>query len=93
MHNQTHPFGVEKRTKRTLGAKPISKSTLVVVLTTKRTLWRSGDGDGGDGGDGVLVLVGRWWCWLAWCSVGDGGDGDDVEVEVRMWRLLAGYRG
>ncbi|GJZ32437.1 hypothetical protein Tco_0577873 [Tanacetum coccineum] len=30
---------------------------------------------------------------VAWCSVGDGGDSDDVEVKVRMWRLLAGYRG
>ncbi|GJX60373.1 hypothetical protein Tco_0291763 [Tanacetum coccineum] len=43
---------------------------------------------GEDGGDDVDVAM-----MVAWCSVGDGGDGDDVEVEVRMWRLLAGYRG
>ncbi|GJU78303.1 hypothetical protein Tco_1275373 [Tanacetum coccineum] len=42
---------------------------------------------GEDGGDDVDVAM-----MVAWCSVGDGG-GDDVEVEVRMWRLLVGYRG
>ncbi|GKE23821.1 hypothetical protein Tco_1435333 [Tanacetum coccineum] len=38
MHSQTHPCGVEKRTKRTLGAKPRSKRTLGAVLITKRIL-------------------------------------------------------
>ncbi|GJT19437.1 reverse transcriptase domain-containing protein [Tanacetum coccineum] len=42
--------------------------------------------------DGVKVV----WVrrrWLSWCSVRDGGSDDDMEVEVRMWRLLAGYGG
>ncbi|GKE30591.1 hypothetical protein Tco_1445975 [Tanacetum coccineum] len=48
---------------------------------------------GEDGGDDVDVGGGVAAMMVAWCLVGDGGDGDDVEVEVRMWRLLAGYRG
>ncbi|GJU78302.1 hypothetical protein Tco_1275372 [Tanacetum coccineum] len=44
-------------------------------------------------GGSMVVLAGVASMMVVWCSVGDGGGGDDVEVEVRMWRLLAGYRG
>ncbi|GKE42348.1 hypothetical protein Tco_1469632 [Tanacetum coccineum] len=44
-------------------------------------------------GGSVVALAGVAAMMVTWCSVRDGGDGDDVEVEVRMWRLLAGYRG
>ncbi|GKA39783.1 hypothetical protein Tco_0732334 [Tanacetum coccineum] len=53
--------------------------------------------DGGDDVDvgvvSVVALAGVAAMMVAWCLVGDEGDGDDVEVEVGMWRLLAGYRG
>ncbi|GJV57297.1 hypothetical protein Tco_1458302, partial [Tanacetum coccineum] len=81
LHNQTHPCSVEKRTKRTLGAKPISKCTLGAVLSKPNAplwcsvavevtmvVWRCGGDDGDEGGgDDVDGLV----------MVADGGCDDD----------------